>query len=83
VTGSLLSWDSFPSRVCSGMAPGTVSRIDTEWTGWARASCISGSPVTPPRQAGPGPRPWVLESRIRWSSRSIEPLGPPSGGDPV
>jgi len=29
----MLSWDSSPSRVCSGMAPGTARRTDTRENG--------------------------------------------------
>jgi hypothetical protein len=83
VSGSLLSWDSFPSRVCSGTSPGTARRTDTREVG---TSPISMRPWKSSRLATfarPGPRLWVLESRVRRPSRSIEPLGPPSGGDPA
>jgi len=83
VTGSLLSWDSFPSRACSGMAPGTVCRTDTREDGPGPSLMHLWKSSRPPREAGTGPRPWVLESRIRWSLRSIEPRGPPSGSNPA
>jgi len=79
----VLSWASFPSRVCSNQTSGPVSRVDPRGAG--KPACLVNlrehsrlvsftRPVLRSQGHAPG---------IRRLARSIEPRPPPSGGDPA